>query len=103
MSTFSLILKKKKQTDVIDIALENYDEIRINIVSDIKNVYKDLEAKAIQQLDDIYHHQTDTGRDAINQAKQVFVSFDEETVTAALARADKLVGECIDILENYPD
>ena len=103
MSTFSLILKKKKQTDVIDIALENYDEIRINIVSDIKNVYKDLEAKAIQQLDDIYHHQTDAGRDAINQAKQVFVSFDEKTVSDALARADKLVGECIDILENYPD
>ena len=103
MSTFSLILKKKKQTDIIGIALENYDEIRINIVSDIKNVYKDLEAKAIQQLDDIYHHQTDAGRDAINQARQVFVSLDEKTVSDALARADKLVGECIDILENYPD
>ncbi|SDB20408.1 Dynamin family protein [Ruminococcaceae bacterium FB2012] len=103
MSTFSLILKKKKQTDVIDIALENYDEIRINIVSDIKNVYKDLEAKTIQQLEEIYHHQTDAGRDAINQAKQVFVSLDEKTVTDALARADGLIGECIDILENYPD
>lgn len=103
MSTFSLILKKKKQTDIIDIALENYDEIRINIVSDIKNVYNELEAKAIQQLDDIYHHQTDAGRDAINQARQVFVSLDEKTVTEALARADALVGECIDILENYPD
>ena len=103
MSTFSLILKKKKQTDVIDIALENYDDIRINIVSDIKNVYKDLEAKTIQQLEEIYHHQSDAGRNAINQAKQVFVSLDEKTVTDALARADGLIGECIDILENYPD
>ena len=103
MSTFSLILKKKKQTDIIDIALENYDDIRINIVNDIKNVYRDLEAKALQQLDDIYHRQTDNGRDAINQAKQVFVSLDGGTVSAALAKANGLIGECIDILENYPD
>ncbi len=103
MSTFSLILKKKKQTDIIDIALENYDEIRINIVNDIKNVYKDLEAKALQQLDDIYHHETDAGRDAINQAKQVFVSLDGQTISDVLSRAEGLVDECIDILENYPD
>ncbi len=104
MSTFSSLLKKpKKQTDIIDIALENYDEIRINIVNDIKNVYKDLETKALQQLDEIYRHQTDAGREAINQARQVFVSLDESTVSAAIERADRLVGECIDILENYPE
>ena len=41
MSVFSLILKKKKQTDIIDITLENYDDIRNNIVKDIKTVYQD--------------------------------------------------------------
>lgn len=102
MSTFSLILKKKKQTDIIDIALENYDEIRINIVRDIKNVYQDLEVKALQQLDDLYHHQAEAGREALDQAKQVFVKYDEKTVSDTLKRANTLVEECIDILENYP-
>ena len=103
MSTFSIILKKKKQTDNIDIALENYDDIRINIVSDIKNVYQDLEVKAVQQLDALYHHQAESGKEALSRARQVFDSFDGKTVEETLDRANTLVGECIDILENYPD
>lgn len=104
MSTFSSILKKKKQTtDVIDIALENYDEIRINIVNDIKNVYQDLEIKAQQRLDELYSHQAEVGREALNQARQVITSLDGQTVGDTLARANALVEECIDILEKYPD
>lgn len=104
MSTFSVILKKKKQTtDIIDIALENYDEIRINIVRDIKNVYQDLEVKALQRLDDLYHHQAEVGREALNQAKQVLTSYDGQRVGDTLSRANALVEECIDILEKYPD
>ena len=103
MSIFSSIFTKKKQTDIIDIALENYDEIRINIVNDIKNVYQDLEVKSLQRLDDIYHHQAEVGKEALNQAQQLLVSFDEKTIGDTLARANALVEECIDILEKYPD
>lgn len=103
MSVFSKIFTKKKQTDIIDIALENYDEIRINIVNDIKNVYQDLEVKSLQRLDDIYHHQAEIGKEALNQAQQLLVSYDGKTVGETIARANALVEECIDILEKYPD
>lgn len=104
MSTFSVILKKKKlTTDVIDIALENYDEIRINIVRDIKNVYQDLEVKALQRLDDLYHHQAEAGREALNQAKQMLTNSDAQRIRDTLARANALVEECIDVLEKYPE
>ena len=104
MSTFSVIFKKNKQTtDIIDIALENYDDIRINIVNDIKNVYQDLEVKAIQRLDSIYHHQAEAGKDALDRAKEVIVTVDGKTIGDTLARANALVEECIDILEKYPD
>lgn len=103
MSVFSKIFTKKKQTDIIDIALENYDEIRINIVNDIKNVYQDLEVKSLQRLDDIYHHQAEVGKEALNQAKQLLVSFDGKTIGDTLTRANSLIEECIDILEKYPD
>ena len=104
MSTFSVILKKKKlTTDVIDIALENYDEIRINIVRDIKNVYQDLEVKALQRLDDLYHHQAEAGREALNQAKQMLTNSDAQRIRDTLERANALVEECIDVLEKYPE
>ena len=41
---FSALSLKKKQTDIIDIALENYDDIRNNIV---KDSLSDLETKAM--------------------------------------------------------
>ena len=103
MSTFSSILKKKKQTDIIDIALENYDDIRINIVNDIKNVYQDLEVKSLQSRDDIYHHPAEVGKEALNQAQQMLGSLDGKTIDETISRANALIEECIDILEKYPD
>ena len=55
MSVFSLILKRKSRP-ICDIALENYDDIRNNIVKDIKTVYQDLETKAAR-LDSLYQYQ----------------------------------------------
>lgn len=101
MSTFSNILKKKKQTDVIDIALENYDDIRINIVNDIKNVYQDLEVKACQRLDGIYQYQAEVGKDAHNQAKEMLVSFDIKTIGDTLAKAEALLEQSVEILNKY--
>ncbi|MBR1740228.1 MAG: dynamin family protein [Ruminococcus sp.] len=91
MSTFSSILKKKKQTDIIDIALENYDEIRMNIVKDIKSVYQDLEVKAISRLDSLYQYHVDMGRNALSQAQEMLDSGDNEELLATLAEAKSLM------------
>ena len=101
MSAFSIILKKKKQTDIIDIALENYDDIRINIVKDIKNVYQDLEVKACQRLDGIYQYQAEVGKEALNQAKEMLVSFDVKTIGDTLAKANVLLEQSLEILKKY--
>ena len=106
MTSFSQILKKKKQTtDIIDIALENYDDIRINIVGDIKLVYQDLETKALQQLESICRYQTEVGRKAIEQAKEVSSSAElkEEEVNKALSTAVSMLKEPARILEKYDD
>lgn len=103
MTVFSKILKKKKQTDVIDIALENYDEIRINIVKDIKNVYQDLEVKACQRLDGIYQYQAEVGKEALSQAKEMLVSLDVQTIGQALEKAEELLQNSVDILKKYPE
>ena len=87
MSIFSSIMKKKKQTDIIDIALENYDEIRINIVKDIKTVYQDLEVKAISRLDSLYQYQVEMSRDAIAKAKAMAESGDNAELNATLQEA----------------
>ena len=101
MSVFGRIMKKKQTTDIIDIALENYDDIRINIVNDIRSVYQDLEVKACQRLDDIYRYQSESGRETLAQAKEMLVSFDVQTIGDALSRAAALVDEAVGILAKY--
>lgn len=104
MTSFSQILKKKKQTtDIIDIALENYDDIRINIVNDIKLVYQDLETKAVKQLESICKYQTEIGRAALDHAKEVSSSFKYEDVSDALETAMSILKEPARILAKYDD
>ncbi len=103
LSVFSKIMGSKKQTDIIDIALENYDDIRINIVNDIKNVYQDLEVKACTRLDEIYRCQAEVGREALNQAKEMLVSFDGKTIGDTLSRANSLLEQAAEILRKYPE
>ena len=101
MSAFSNILGRKKQTDIIDIALENYDDIRSNIVKDIKSVYQDLEVKAVQQLDSIYQYQAEIGKEALGQAKQMLESYDREHIGKTLREALETIQEPVDILKKY--
>ncbi|MBR6336949.1 MAG: hypothetical protein IKR76_04380, partial [Ruminococcus sp.] len=104
MTSFSQILKKKKQTtDIIDIALENYDDIRINIVNDIKLVYQDLETKAVKQLESICRYQTEIGRAALDHAKEVSSEFKYEDVSDALSTAMSILKEPERILAKYDD
>ena len=93
MSVFSLILKKKKQTDIIDIALENYDDIRNNIVKDIKTVYQDLETKAAARLDSLYQYQVEMGREALNQAQQLMMVYDNDEIRQTLVEAKQMLAE----------
>lgn len=101
MTAFSKILGKKKQTDIIDIALENYDDIRSNIVKDIKTVYQDLEVKALQQLDSIYQYQAEIGKEALGHAKQIMESYDSEQVERTLKVALEQIAEPMEILAKY--
>ncbi|MGN0632981.1 MAG: dynamin family protein [Oscillospiraceae bacterium] len=103
MTAFSKMLGRKKQTDIIDIALENFDDIRGNIVNDIKTVYQDLEVKALQQLDSIYQYQAEIGKEAIGQAKQIMESYDGEQIGQTLKEALDLLKEPMEILERYRD
>lgn len=104
MTSFSQILKKKKQTtDIIDIALENYDDIRINIVNDIKLVYQDLETKAVKQLESICKYQTEIGRKTLDHAKEVSSEFKYEDVSDALSTAMSILKEPARILAKYDD
>jgi len=100
MSTFSSILKKKKQTDIIDIALENYDDIRMGIVKDIKTVYQDLEVKAASRLDSLYQYQVELGRAALNQAKEMMNSYDNEEIIRTLEEAKRRMAEPREILQR---
>lgn len=100
MSTFSSILKKKKQTDIIDIALENYDDIRMGIVKDIKTVYQDLEVKATSRLDSLYQYQVELGRAALNQAKEMMNSYDNEEIIRTLEEAKRRMAEPREILQH---
>lgn len=101
MNAFSNILGRKKQTDIIDIALENYDDIRGNIVKDIKTVYQDLEIRALQQLDSIYQYQAELGKEALGQAKQMMENYDREHIGKTLRDALEVIQKPIDILEKY--
>lgn len=101
MSSFSLIMKKKKQTDIIDIALENYDDIRNNIVKDIKTVYQDLETKALSRLEGLYKYQLSLNKEAISQTQEMIGQLGDSEIKAAIAKARDLLREPEDILKQY--
>ena len=67
ISSFKLILRTKKHTDIIDVTLEKYDEIRNSTIKDLATAYTLLEESALERFDSIYHTQVEMGREAINQ------------------------------------
>ncbi|MCR5122632.1 MAG: dynamin family protein [Ruminococcus sp.] len=101
MNSFSKILGRRKQTDIIDIALENYDDIRGNIVRDITKVYQDLEVKALAQLDAIYQYQAELGKEALGRTRELVENFDKEKVTKVLTDAAERMKVPQEIIEDY--
>lgn len=101
MSSFGNIMKKKKRTDIIDITLENYDDIRNNTVKDIKAAYQDLEAKSVARLEGIFNHQIEMGRNTFVQAKEMMGSFDNQTISDTLDKASSTIIGASKILLKY--
>lgn len=101
MASFKNILKRKRTTDVIDTALENYDDIRNNTVKDLKAAYKVMADTALKQLDSIYQTQVEASRDALNQAKEMSETASNAAMRQHLQNAVEILDEAAGILKKY--
>ncbi|MGN0666053.1 MAG: dynamin family protein [Huintestinicola sp.] len=98
---FSNILKKKRQSEIIDSALENYDDIRNSAIKDLKDCYRNFEEFAETQLEEIYTSQVELGRETVSQAVEMAKSIDNKRVVAALTRASEIITRTMEILKKY--
>ncbi|MBQ5319438.1 MAG: dynamin family protein [Oscillospiraceae bacterium] len=101
MSSFKNILRKKRQTDVIDTALENYDDIRNQTVKDLKAAYKVMENNAIAQLDSLYQTQVEVSRDALNHAMEMSNDTSSASVKKCLEETAVVLRNAAQILGKY--
>ncbi len=101
MSSFKNILRKKRQTDVIDTALENYDDIRNQTVKDLKAAYKVMENNAIGQLDSLYQTQVEVSRDALNHAMEMNSETSSASVKKCLEETAVVLRNAAQILGKY--
>ena len=101
MDAFRKILHKKRQNEIIDTTLENYDDIRNNTVKDLKSLYKNFEAYAYEQLDKIYQNQAEIGSETIAQAMEMSKNLDNENVRRNLEKASEIVIGAVEVLKKY--
>lgn len=101
MSSFKNILHKKRQTDIIDTALENYDDIRNNTVKDLKAAYKAMEETALKQLDNLYQTQVNVSRDTLNHAMEMSSDISSESVKQYLEEAGEILKEAAQTIAKY--
>ena len=101
MSSFKNILRRKRQTDIIDTALENYDDIRNNTLKDLKAAYKVMEENALEQLDMIYQSQVNVGRNALNHAIEMSSDTSSASVKKYLEEAAIVLRNAADTLAKY--
>ncbi|MGN0642841.1 MAG: dynamin family protein [Huintestinicola sp.] len=101
MPFFRNILKKKRQSEIIDSALENYDDIRNYAIRDLKECYKNFEEFAMAQLDDIYRTQVEIGRETVAQATEMAKNNDNERLCRSLEKASAIVLGAVEVLKKY--
>lgn len=101
MSSFKNILGRKRTTNVIDTALENFDDVRTNAVKDLKSAYKKMAENAIKRFDSLYQTQVEASRDALAQAKEMTESSSNEAVKTHLGKAVAVLDEAAGVLRKY--
>lgn len=101
MSSFRNILRKKRQTDIIDTALENYDDIRSNTLKDLKAAYKAMEETALKQLDSLYQTQVNVSRDSLNHAMEMSSDISGAAMKKYLEDAAAVLTEAARTLLKY--
>ncbi|MGN1305837.1 MAG: dynamin family protein [Oscillospiraceae bacterium] len=101
MSSFKKILGRKRTTNIIDTALENFDDVRTNAVKDLKNAYKRMAENAIKRFDSLYQTQVEASRDALAQAKEMTEISNNEAVKQHLGKAVAVLDEAAAVLRQY--
>lgn len=101
MTSFRIILRKKRQTDIIDTALENYDDIRNNTLKDLKAAYKSMEETALKQLDSLYQNQVNVSRDSLNHAMEMSSEISSASVKKYLEDAAAVLTDAARTLLKY--
>ncbi len=101
MSSFKNLLGRRRTTNIIDTALENFDDVRSNAVKDLKNAYKKMAENAIKRFDSLYQTQVEASRDALAQAKEMTESSNNEAVKTHLGKAVAVLDEAADVLRKY--
>jgi ribosome biogenesis GTPase A len=102
VSQFRSMLKKRTRPETIDVVLENYDDIRNNVVKDLKKAYDIMETSAFNTLDAVYTAQSEAGRDAVAQAR-AGISSEEESpaLKRHLQSAKQILESSAVILSKY--
>lgn len=101
MSSFRNILGRKRTTDVIDTALENYDDIRNSTVKDLNAAYKAMEENALKQLDSLYQTQVDVSKNALSHAMEMSSGTSSASVKKYLEEAAAVLKSAAEILSQY--
>ncbi len=101
MSSFKNILGRRRTTNIIDNALENYDDVRLNAVKDLKSTYKKMAENALKRLDSLYQTQVDASREALAKAKEMSESSSNEVVKTHLSKAVSKLDEAAEVLKKY--
>ena len=101
MSSFKNILGRKRTTDVIDTALENYDDIRNKTVKDLNAAYKAMEENALKQLDSLYQTQVDVSRNALSHAMEMSSGTSSASVRKYLEEAAVVLKSAAEVLSRY--
>lgn len=101
MSSFKNLLGRRRTTNIIDTALENFDDVRSNAVKDLKSAYKKMAENAIKRFDSLYQTQVEASRDALAQAKEMTENSNNEAVKTHLGKAVAVLDEAADVLRKY--
>ena len=102
MPFFRNIMKKNRQSDIIDTTLENYDDIRSSTIKDLKECYKNFEQFASDQLDEIYRTQESLGRETVSQALEMARSAEStDRINKCIERANEIISGSVKVLKEY--